>query len=155
MITRSLSSNYKKNHPTYKDVKVCKEWLIFSNFKAWMEQQDWEGKELDKDLLGDGKLYSPDTCCFLPLEINSFLVTKKGSGDKKYPIGAYFSKQSGKIQARCFDPFKKKDIFLGHFDNPHEAHLAWKSYKHTLAITYSEKETDKRVSLALQTRFLE
>ena len=25
---------------------VCDEWLTFSNFKKWMQTQDWEGREL-------------------------------------------------------------------------------------------------------------
>lgn len=57
MISRVYSGH--KNCSAYHDVVVCEEWLLFSNFKSWMETQDWEGKELDKDIFGDGKLYSP------------------------------------------------------------------------------------------------
>lgn len=46
---------------------VCEEWLTFSNFKRWMEQQDYEGKALDKDLLvSQNKTYSSETCVFVP-----------------------------------------------------------------------------------------
>lgn len=51
MIKRGYSDVFKDKNKSYKDVTVCKEWHLFSNFKKWMEQQDWEGKELDKDIL--------------------------------------------------------------------------------------------------------
>lgn len=60
--------------PQYKDVEVCTEWLTFSNFKSWMEEQDWKDKELDKDLFGDGSIYSPDSCCFIPAHLNTLIT---------------------------------------------------------------------------------
>lgn len=66
----------------YSNAEICEEWKTFSNFKAWMEKKDWEGNVLDKDLKGDGKLYSPDTCMFIPNELNSFLVGKRKKSDK-------------------------------------------------------------------------
>lgn len=42
-----------------------------------MELQDWEGKQLDKDLLSGGSLiYSPDTCIFLDQVVNLFISNK-------------------------------------------------------------------------------
>ncbi len=73
-------------HPEYKDVKVCDEWKYFSNFKKWMQSQDWVGKELDKDLIIPfNKIYSPDTCCFLTQSLNKFIKFKDG----KLPLGVY------------------------------------------------------------------
>ena len=51
LLSRCFSEVKKLIHPTYKDVACCEEWLTFSNFKSWMEQQDWKNKCLDKDLL--------------------------------------------------------------------------------------------------------
>ena len=50
-------------------VQVCDRWNpskggSFENFYADMGDQP-KGKWLDKDKLGDGKLYSPETCCWL------------------------------------------------------------------------------------------
>ena len=75
MLARCYTTSYKQRFPTYEGCYVCKEWLIFSNFKAWMEKQDWEGKELDKDLLvSRNKVYSPETCVFVDKRVNLFLT---------------------------------------------------------------------------------
>lgn len=44
-------------------------WLRFSQFSAWMQKQDWEGKQIDRHLFGEGNLYGPDTCCYLSKEV--------------------------------------------------------------------------------------
>jgi len=74
MLKRCYSDSYLKSRPTYKDCTVCDEWLLFSNFKAWMETQDWKGKQIDKDILEPGnRMYAPDFCIFVTHEINNIL----------------------------------------------------------------------------------
>src|SRR5947207_2252239 len=68
---RSASGNFLKRAPTYANVSCCEDWLVFSNFKRWMERQPWDnGKtNLDKDLRIPGnKIYSPDACRFIRSE---------------------------------------------------------------------------------------
>lgn len=66
------------NYKNYggRGVKVCDEWI--SDFKAfydWAINNGWKyGLHIDKDIIGDGKLYSPDTCCF---------VTRKENNNRK------------------------------------------------------------------------
>ena len=43
MLTRCYSSKFHEMQPTYTECMVCKEWLTFSNFKKWMETQEWGG----------------------------------------------------------------------------------------------------------------
>lgn len=45
-------------------VKMCKEWRFnFKKFYDWCMINGWkEGLEIDKDIKGDGLLYSPETC---------------------------------------------------------------------------------------------
>lgn len=75
MIKRSYCPKYHKNKPTYKDVEVCEEWKTYSNFLAWaLQYGDVSELQLDKDFIGDGKLYSPENCMFIPHYLNSFLV---------------------------------------------------------------------------------
>lgn len=75
MLSRAYSVKTLKRQPTYEGTTVCKEWHTFSVFRTWMEKQEWEGNQLDKDLLVQGnKEYNPETCCFLPQTINNFIA---------------------------------------------------------------------------------
>ena len=58
---------------TYSDCYVCDEWAYLSNFSSWMVEQNWKGKQLDKDLLGDTYKYSPENCCFISGELNNLI----------------------------------------------------------------------------------
>lgn len=154
MIKRCYSSNHLAACPWYEGCSVCDEWLTFSNFRRWMIQQDWEGKELDKDLLVDGnKLYSPETCIFVDGVINGFLVNRKNHrGD--YPLGSHLHRDTGKLCVQCKNPFTGKKKYLGLYENPEDAYEAWRSFKHEIACKLSEAQTDQRIITALRTRFL-
>ena len=156
MLVRCYSEKEKLRLPTYKDCKVCDEWLIFSNFKAWMETQDWEGKDLDKDLLKEGnKVYSPEICIFVDHKINTF-VLHHGNGSGQYMIGVHLHKKLNKFRARCCNPFNGKQESLGLFTTELEAHLAWKARKHQLACQLADSNycNDGRLAEALRTRYL-
>lgn len=77
MLNRCYRKDEHNRYAAYEFTTVCEEWHTFSNFKAWMKTQDWEGKQLDKDLLTDENQYSPRTCMFIPSNINTYI-----SGDK-------------------------------------------------------------------------
>jgi hypothetical protein len=77
MYHRCYSQKSLKKAPTYLGCYVCIKWRWFSNFYDWMNKLDWEGKHLDKDLLGDTYEYSPDKCCFISGELN-MLVEPRG-----------------------------------------------------------------------------
>jgi hypothetical protein len=54
-------------------VSVCDEWKgKLDVFCKWALSNGWEPRlQLDKDIKGDGKLYSPNNCCFVTAKINS------------------------------------------------------------------------------------
>lgn len=83
VLIRCCDKTFKKKNPTYDSCTVCEEWLVFSNFKEWFDNNYINGWHLDKDILIKGnKLYSPETCCFVPQKINSLFVKsnkKRGS----------------------------------------------------------------------------
>jgi hypothetical protein len=152
IIKRCFDKNYHKRFPTYSKCTICDEWVYFSKFKSWMETQDWEGKELDKDIiLENNKIYSPSTCCFLDKNINLVIATSRKN--KSCMTGVVFNKIKRKFEARCSNPFSEKDDYLGVFDNELDAHNAWKSRKHHYACIFAEMATDERVAKALRIRY--
>ena len=122
---------------TYIGCSVCNEWFVLSNFKAWLENPEngyLEGYHLDKDILIKGnKVYSPDTCCFVPTEINS-LFTKTDSLRGRYPIGVIATPHN-KFVAKL----SGQRIYLGVFDTPELAFLAYKNAKEQQIKELAEK----------------
>lgn len=124
---------YDINYPSYyvyggRGVIVCDEWHNFQNFKNWYISNyrfDLEDKginlQLDKDLLSKNvKIYSPNTCIFLPNKINRFLANKQCNNKSGY-TGVCWDKKSKKWRATIndFDTNKKKH--LGFFVNIEDA----------------------------------
>lgn len=154
MLRRCYSRRVQLKKPTYVGCYTDEVWKYFSNFKVWMEKQDWEGKQLDKDLLFHGnKAYSDSTCVFISGSLNRFL-TDRVSARGDYPIGVHFSKINSKYAAQCSDPFTGERGYLGYFTDPMLAHEAWRARKHEIACQYADMQTDQRISEALRMRYL-
>ncbi|NCB78654.1 MAG: hypothetical protein EOM41_01390 [Bacilli bacterium] len=148
MIKRCYRTDKSKN-PTYKDCSVCNEWLTFSNFKKWMETQDWEGKALDKDLLiYQNKVYSPETCCFVPQEINSFL-TKCNKSRGQHPLGVDRIKRCAKFRCRINNGTGGNE-YLGLYASEQAAHKAWQLAKMERCMLLIEQQTDTKVIAGLE-----
>lgn len=153
MLMRCYSSKYQEKQPTYKDCTVSEEWLTFSAFKSWMEKQEWEGLQLDKDILFEGnKVYSANTCVFVSRIVNMFL-TDRGAARGNYLIGCLWDKKVKKFRAYCRNPFMKKLEHLGYFTTEIEAHRAWCERKLELAKELAAIQTDPRVAKALIQRY--
>ena len=153
MLKRCYSKKYLESKPSYIGTSVCSEWLYATAFKKWMEQQDWHGKCLDKDIVVPrNKLYSPDTCAFVLPATNLFVVANDASRGE-YPIGVNLFKRTGKYCAHCGNPFTGKKEHLGYFLTPEEAHEAWRKRKHELAQLVAATELDSRVVEALKKRY--
>lgn len=153
MLKRCYSAKLQERRPTYKGCIVSDDWLTFSTFKHWMEAQDWEGKQLDKDLLLEGnKVYGPDTCIFVTQEVNNF-TTDSGAARGKWLIGVSWQKGVNKFRAHCSNPFTKKREHLGLFTCEIEAHEAWRKRKLELAHELAAIQEDPRVAKALIERY--
>jgi len=155
MLNRCYSRKCQEKAPTYKGCTVCEDWLLFSNFKSWMGSQDWEGKELDKDILIQGnKRYNKDTCVFIDQVVNKF-ITDSGGSRGIYLIGCHWLEDNKKFKSQGSNPFTKKRENLGLFDTEVEAHLVWKKQKHFYAIQLANSGlvTDDRVRQILLTRY--
>lgn len=151
MLERCFSVKRKERFPNSFST-VCDDWLLFSNFKRWMETQDWEGKHLDKDLLVRGnKNYSPETCCFVSAEINSFItdnLIKRG----EFPLGVSWSNRDKRFIAQCQDG-DNGIIYLGAYNCPKEAHCAWLKFKSERAKKLASNIRDERIAQALSVRY--
>ena len=154
MVKRCYSTKFQERNPTYIGCSVSEEWKRFSNFRTWMVDQDWEGMQLDKDLLVEGnKVYSEETCVFVTIAANNF-TTDRGNDRGEWKIGVSWHKGESKFISRCSNPFTKKCEHLGYFDSELEAHEAWLRRKLELAKELAEIQTDPRVAKALINLYL-
>lgn len=150
MLKRCYSEAFQKKNPTYIGCSVSSEWLSFMTFKLWMVNQQWEGNQIDKDLLFNGnKIYSPEKCVFVSQKTNS-LLTDCGTGRGDWPIGVSWHIRDKLFISRCSNG--KKDIYLGCFNNKLDAHLAWQKYKKDLIYSAAIEQDDERVKNALLSR---
>ncbi|QGH72580.1 MAG: transcription factor [Myoviridae sp. ctThM1] len=149
MLQRCYNKKFQNRRRSYNGCSVHPEWFLFSNFKAWMETQDWEGKELDKDLLLRGnKLYSPENCVFISKSLNLFIVENKQTRGK-LPIGVVWYKKIQKYRATCRCPFTGTKKHLGFYEDAEEAHKAWLRFKSDTAVLLAKEESDPKISKAL------
>lgn len=153
MLDRCYSPKFHDRYPTYRGCSVEPSWLSLSEFSGWMVMQDHEGKHLDKDILAPGnKVYSPDTCVFIPTQLNNFL-TDAGASRGEWPIGVCRYKRNGKFVSKCNNPFTGKYEHIGYFPCPDAAHKAWRARKHEHACAYADMQTDPRIAAALRSRY--
>lgn len=127
MLTRCYSEKLRHKFPTYINCIVCEEWLNYQNFAKWFENNYIEGFDLDKDILSTStKIYSPQTCCFIPQSLNK-LLTKCNKLKGLYPIGVTFHKQRRVYIAQVI--IENKNKHLGCFNSILEASIAYKEAK--------------------------
>ena len=144
MLRRCYDEKYSNKYPTYKDCEVSDNFKYFPYFKDWCSKQTGFGKEgwqLDKDILVKGnKIYSPETCCFVPQEINLvFCKSDAIRGDT--PIGVTYDKSRGKYIASIFCNGTRKH--LGRHTTPEIAFLAYKQAKEAYVKEVAERWKDE------------
>lgn len=127
MIQRCYSDNFQESHPTYIGCSVDEHWHNFQNFAEWYEEGYKQDYQLDKDILIKGnKIYSPETCCLVPREINmAFVNASKSRGT--LPIGVTFDKCRNKYIVHI--KIDKKFANMGRFNGVEEAFQAYKIAK--------------------------
>lgn len=142
MISRCYSEDIHSKRPTYKDCTVCEEWKCFATFKEWFDNQVYfNGWKLDKDILVKGnKVYGPDTCCFVPNEIN-VLFTKRQNCRGDLPIGVQYTESKLRYKANISRGNDK--VFLGCYSTPEEAFQAYKVAKEAWIKEVADKWKDK------------
>lgn len=145
IINRCYGKSGIANNPTYFGCCVDHRWRKFSGFKKWMEKQDWEGKEIDKDLIVPGnKVYGPDTCCFVSPLINKLIKSgyRKSSG-LLTGVRTEYNRFAGQV---TINGHRK---YLGMFTTEEEANRAYRIEKGKYMLELSNDIVDKRVKESL------
>lgn len=136
MLNRCYNNKIHDKFPTYKDCYVCDEWLNFQIFAEWCDENFYSVNNeimcLDKDILNKrNKMYSPNTCVFVPNRINTiFIKSDKKRGN--LPIGVTTFKGCDKFRAICHTVDDYKLVHLGVFCTIEEAFKVYKQYKETM-----------------------
>ena len=134
MLRRCYDPKYYEEHSTYKECTIEDYLLNFQHMCKWLEENYYEipGEVmcLDKDILCKGnKVYSRETCIFVPQRINKlFTKCDKSRGDD--PIGVTPT-PSGNYQVFCNNGYGK-NIYLGVYPTKEEAFRVYKQYKEKL-----------------------
>ena len=154
MLVRCYSDNSKKKNPTYEGCEVSNNFKSYEYFYEWCNKQvgfGVEGFELDKDLLIKGnKVYSEDSCVFIPTEINSLLV-KRENMRGKYLIGVHWC-NTKKVFVAQVSRNKGMQEHLGLFKTEIEAFNTYKTAKEAFVKEQANKwksQIDERAYEAL------
>lgn len=147
ILRRSYDDKVKGRQPTYNGVTCCNEWLNYENFYEWLHSQPnfdkWlNGKRwaIDKDIfIKRNKIYSPDTCCLVPQNVNC-LFLKREAERGKYPIGVRDNGDG--FVAVCRNPFLNRSVEIGCYSTPEKAFYAYKKYKEDIIKQVAQVEYD-------------
>lgn len=132
----------------YKDVTVCDQWHSFQAFAEFYYTHHYdlpngERVEIDKDILQHGrkiKIYSPETCLFVPHTLNAILINKHYNNGLPVGVSFYDGKYHAEINMRG-KRVKKA------FDDPMQAFKFYKKIKEkyikSLADQYREWIPDR------------
>ena len=122
--------------PTYSGTTCSENFKLYSFFYEWCQTQVGFGNtdergmawNLDKDLLiKSNKIYSEDTCVFLPQKINK-LLTKSLAARGNYPVGVCFHKRDKRFAVKCNNG-NVNQKYLGNFNTAEEAFQAYRAFK--------------------------
>lgn len=136
-----------ESNKNYSDCVVCDEWQNFQVFAKWLRNNRFYGfgYDLDKDILSkNNKVYSPETCCLVPREINLLFRSRKKPKDSKLPIGVSYNKRNKyKKYGTSLSMGSRGRKHLGYFICPKEASAAYveakEAYVKELALEWKDK----------------
>ena len=147
LLERCYSEKCQIKHPTYRGCTVSENFKSYTYFYEWCNAQVGfgnEGWQLDKDLLVKGnKIYSEDTCCFLPEEVN-IALTRSDKTRGSSPIGvtkrggSYYASISIRGKTKPLGSFKSETLAFEEYCKNKEEYLS------LLAVQY-ENQIDPRV----------
>lgn len=145
ILRRCYCKKFLSENQTYIGVSVCDEWLVFSNFKRWYDENYVEGWQIDKDILTSSRVYGPESCIYVPRWLNNLTEDHRSArGDLKIGVCRGFNGVG--FIAQCSNPFKSS-AYIGTYNTEEEAYQAWLSKKKEIAFILKRKmdEIDARI----------
>lgn len=136
MLERCYSNKLHIKYPSYASCSVSDSFKHYTYFREWCcvqdgyKRKDTDGRhyQLDKDILIKGnKVYSEDTCIFIPPTLNLLLIkndVKRG----QYPIGIHKQTVGDKYIVHAPNSDGKR-VYSGSFVTIEEAFSTYKTLK--------------------------
>lgn len=144
ILSRCYTKIKQDKQPQYIGCSVSNEWLNYQNFRDWWEDNYYqigdEKMQLDKDLLFKGnKIYSAETCCFIPQRMNLVLINRRNyRGDT--PLGV---RKSGKRYTASYVDINQKSHKLGIHNTKEEAFEVYKNARENVFKQLANEYKDK------------
>lgn len=133
ILQRCYCEKTQIKQPSYKSCTIDERWHNFQVFAEWCKINYINGFALDKDILVNGnKIYGPETCCFVPQEINNLFIKPSINS---LPLG--ITKRGKKYYAQlcCYG----KQIQLGGYYDINLAIEKYNTEKHLYVKEIAEK----------------
>jgi hypothetical protein len=146
LMERCYSERSLEKNISYVGCSVAEEWHNFQNYAKWFDENYYEVEgqrmELDKDILVKGnKVYSPNTCVFVPKRINLLFIKKDKTKDN-LPIGVVWYERYKKYQVSCNDG-NGKLVYLGRYTDIEESFEKYKTFKEHVIKKVAEEYKSK------------
>ena len=155
LVTRTTGRGYDKCYDVAEN-----NFIDFNHFAGWcQEQHGYLNKEdngyywqLDKDIMFPGnKIYSPETCVFVPAKLNSIFVEREN--DEGLPIGVRRIKNSNRFSTRCRN-IEGVRVHLGTYATPEEASNKYLEFKGCVVVeTLELYDIDPKLKSLLKARW--
>jgi len=135
-MVRRVTDTGRRKSKAYAFASICEDWYEFEKFSAWYVGYTHrkEGWVLDKDLLGNGsKIYSPETCCFIPHELNQMMVSCRVDSKGMPGVFPVRGKFCARVRAR------NVQHHIGTYETPDQAYSAYLDAKSSFLVAEAEK----------------
>lgn len=147
MLKRCYNEDWrtKQGRTSYDGVTVAPEWHNFQNFAKWYEynKPNYDDCHLDKDLkLIGNRVYSPEACTFVPIQVNSLFTGTKDGRD--LPRGVHFCNNKNKYVVQdhvgeVTSSGEAKQSYFGAYATSDEAISVYKDVKKAHCKDVAEK----------------
>lgn len=140
MFSRCFNPKELAKRPNYIGCFVNDIWMDYQEFADFWHKDKFrqKGWHLDKDILvRDNKEYGPDTCAFVPYDLNCLLTSRKLARGKDL-VGVFQRSDNHMFIAQCQDG-SGKQVYLGQYKTAEEGFFIYKDFKESVIKERAEK----------------